>query len=701
MESPFDLTRIKTMNLKLNAVLKESLLSENSMDIADFNQRTAGLRAPSMKLKLQNGERGYENPFVFSFDILRNINNYRFVYKNPLKQVYDYYKLEDPKTKEKSKPYHVTTNQAVTSSLFNPLYNVQICGMADNVPLLNDYDGIESQMETDLGDCSIKELVRLSNSYNSILGMARYRYADFMYCKDLGKVANNHLITLRKFPFPVGDHIFKFSGPRYRNGSSKASTGDFDTTGDIGRLVTWFGTEDNKLEDILKYDYAATWKELNSKIQEIDSKEDSEKRGSLGMVFNTFNPEYNAYAAGGFTGTQNLLRGLGARFQGPSDNMEVLRNYDNNKVYEPKNTVQDTHIYEGKLKFNQEFTLVFSYKMRSYDNINQKSAFLDLIANILEVTYKRGSFWGGRQKIVGPPPNKQGWQKANAFIDNAFDKLGGYLNALADGSMNLGDVLGKLADGAQELLGKAKEQAKNALGNLGGSADEITKNVADKVKTLNDKYGIGQAIKGSLKNALGRPAMYAFDSLLPSGVSGLWHVTIGNPKNPIVAFGNLIMTKAVVQHLGPLGIDDFPTEIKVSVTLKHAKSRDLTSIAKMYTRGISDIYLSNARTSLANWYHMPNAASLSALKTFESHLKDASNAAGKMAAAADSKKKLESDASAGGFDYELETAALNLNIAGKQVVPLDNHLINPENAFLASTGFDRFSTLRVTNDELG
>ena len=29
----------------------------------------------------------------------------------------------------------------------------------------------------------------------------------FMYCKHLGKVSNNYMITLRRFPLPVDDYI--------------------------------------------------------------------------------------------------------------------------------------------------------------------------------------------------------------------------------------------------------------------------------------------------------------------------------------------------------------------------------------------------------------------------------------------------------------------------------------------------------------
>ena len=54
--------------------------------------------------------------------------------------------------------------------------------------------------------------------------------------------------------------------------------------------------------------------------------------------------------------------------------------------------------------------------------------------------------------------------------------------------------------------------------------------------------------------------------------------------------GNLIMDSCDIQHYGPLGIDDFPTGIKVSVKLKPGKSRDIAEIEEMYTWGDNRIY---------------------------------------------------------------------------------------------------------------
>lgn len=502
----------------------------------------------------------------------------------------------------------------LTPSLFNPYHGIPVYGIMENVPLM---DGTilhkHNQDEiAKLSDCSIRELVNLSSVRKSILGNARYKYADFMYCKDLGKISNNHMITLRKFAFPVGDNIFRSTVTTTADGGKDDP---MSSVGDVGRMITWFDTDDNKLSDIMSYEYEASWKKLDAKIQQLDSQEDDEGRGIAGKIINNLSPGYNLQSGKG-TNTGGLLgqlmnsMGIGASTHEYQHNDVALgRNYDNNKVYSPKDTIQDTHIYEGKLTFKHEFTLNFSYKLRAYDNINPKSAFLDLLGNILTVTYRKGTFWGGRSEVLGAKPNKAGWQKYNNILKGLSDAGGDlWKNIFHLEGANTDSLLGALSQFNGALLDIVKgagldigSMANNALqsakdflsGNMTASevGDKI-KNGAQKAAKGVQKLNLGQAMMGSINNKLGRPALYAFDSLLTGAKVGLWHVTIGNPKNPIATFGNLILTNAKITHSGPLGFDDFPTELHVSVSLKHAMSRDATEISKMYTKGQNGIYLS-------------------------------------------------------------------------------------------------------------
>ena len=499
-------------------------------------------------------------------------------------------------------------------SLFNPYHGIPVYGIMENVPLM---DGtILHKHNKDeiakLSDCSIRELVNLSSVRKSILGNARYKYADFMYCKDLGKISNNHMITLRKFAFPVGDNIFRST---VTTTAGDGKNDPMSSVGDVGRMITWFDTDDNKLSDIMSYEYEASWKKLDAKIQQLDSQEDDEGRGIAGKIINNLSPGYNLQTAKG-TNTGGLLgqlmnsMGIGSSTHEYQHNDVALgRNYDNNKVYSPKDTIQDTHIYEGKLTFKHEFTLNFSYKLRAYDNINPKSAFLDLLGNILTVTYRKGTFWGGRSEILGAKPNKAGWQKYNNILKglsdaggdlwkNIFHLEGASTDSMLGAFSQFNGALLDIVKGAGldvgSMANNALQSAKDFLsGNMTASevGDKVKNGVQKTAKGV-QKLNLGQAMMGSINNKLGRPALYAFDSLLTGAKVGLWHVTIGNPKNPIATFGNLILTNAKITHSGPLGFDDFPTELHVSVSLKHAMSRDATEISKMYTKGQNGIYLS-------------------------------------------------------------------------------------------------------------
>lgn len=502
----------------------------------------------------------------------------------------------------------------LTPSLFNPYHALPVYGIMENVPLmdgtfLSKHDKAEIAK---LDDCSIRELVNLSSVRKSILGNARYRYADFMYCKDLGKISNNHMITLRKFAIPVGDNIFRSTVAKT---AGEGKDDPMSSIGDVGRMITWFDTDDNKLSDIMSYEYEASWKKLDAKIQQLDSQEDDEGRGIAGKIINNLSPGYNLQSArginsGGLLGQLMNSMGIGANSHEYQHNDVALgRNYDNNKVYTPRDTIQDTHIYEGKLTFKHEFTLNFSYKLRAYDNINPKSAFLDLLGNILTVTYRKGTFWGGKSEVLGAKPNKAGWQKYNNVLKglsdaggdlwkNIFHLEGANTDGLLGALSSFGSSLLDIVKGAEMDIGgaasSAMQTAKDFLsGNI--TADEVMGKVKTSVQAGAQKaadLNLGQVMMGSIKNKLGRPALYAFDSLLTGAKVGLWHVTIGNPKNPIATFGNLIMTNAKITHSGPLGFDDFPTDLHVSVTLKHAMSRDATEISKMYTKGQNGIYFS-------------------------------------------------------------------------------------------------------------
>lgn len=580
---------LDTTGLRYNAEIDKALLLDNT--------NLAGSDQVNFTHKTDSGLGLYDDPLHMPLELIDVMNKYKTIMRKQDDLQYEHkpMKTGDDVTYVKNKILG-----GLSGSLFNPYYGLFFKGPTPETPLLTNKEAHFMSTE----DCTIKRLVSLSNNKNdktSPLGQARYKYADFMYCKDLGKYANNHLLTLRRFAFPVGDNI-------YTEAAMAKQNNNWSTMGDIGRLVTWFGNDDNKLEDILKYDYEATWKPLRSEINRVESKE-GEGADAPGGTKNLFNKAILAIGQTNYSYIKALTKGTNPALTLPfmsvpipagqyqNDPVVLGQNYDAHKVYEPANTIRETNIYDGELKFNQEFSITFNYTLRAYDNINPKAAFLDLLGNIMVVTYRRGRFWGGENSILGVSRDKSMWNIANNIIKKGSDTAKRYSSQLLNGDTQ--EAVNSMKGDIANFYEKGKELVQNFLNN------------ADLSKLAINVFNNGiDAVTGILQNHLGRPAIYQFNSILDGDLTGLWHLTVGNPLNPIMSIGNLIMTKAEVQHYGPLGIDDFPTGLKVTVSLKHAQPRDSARIEHMYTKGLGTIYQSlNAIKDINQVYSIGKPAS--------------------------------------------------------------------------------------------
>lgn len=422
--------------------------------------------------------------------------------------------------------------------------------IANNVPLIDSPENRKKIRKT--SGCTIKELVEASSV--GAMGRETYAYSDFMYCKHLGKVSNNYMITLRRFPLPVDDFIGAYGidyDTRSKNSSNNASS--------IGCMVTWMGVSGNDLSNILKYSYSMPFKEEEAERQ--DRKDDADQHATvLNGMFSVFDSKYREQYQAGYAGeaANAFFNHLGIRVENPP-----YKNYynetqnDRTKVYGPVDSIRKTYMRDDKgLEFNQTFSLVFEYELRSYNGINAKQAMLDLISNILNVTYTTGSFWGGGYKGFAAHQN-------NIFANlNVFKTKGGFTNFMDDFANDLSDLNSK-------FLSKITfKDILNTLNNIGG-----------------------MLISGVL-NKMGRPQKVMYNALLSPAPIGFWHVTIGNPKKPIMTIGNMIIKSVEIEHQGPLGLDDFPTGLKVTVQLDRGKPRDLRDIEKLYMQGNDRIYSS-------------------------------------------------------------------------------------------------------------
>ena len=519
------------------------------------------------------------------------------------------------------------------TSFSNPTEGSSDYRVSHNVPLIDAPNNRIRQRNATA--CSVRDLVQASEQ--GLMGQATYSYSDFMYCKWLGLMPNTYMVTLRRFPLPVEDFISSIG---------TSSSIDDQTLSNqypsIGCMVTWMGTPGNEMNNILKYSVSMPY-EFKEMQEEDDIAGGAEEHGGvLNTMANALNASYRArYAEGmvgaglngyignvlngmsrsaggggstsGSSGTGVLGKALGKAGSGlgalgkmgfgfglggpPYRYKDLMFARDRHKIYGPVDVIKGVYS-RGKsgIKFDQKITLTFDYEMRSYDGINQKQAFLDLLSNILNVIYTTGTFWGGGYRIIGQPQNDI-FTSLNIFKSGGDTSFTGMVNTLWGDAKNLFNKLGgqqrlnNLTSNAQSDIQTVREEGFGA--GLRQVGERMLSNSGNFLQNaLNILNGVGGMLLGGWLNKLGRPHLQFVNSLLSPAPTGFWHLMIGNPRDPIMSLGNMIITSANIEHYGPLGIDDFPTGLKVTVELERGKPRDIRDIERMYMKGSDRIYVS-------------------------------------------------------------------------------------------------------------
>jgi len=375
-----------------------------------------------------------------------------------------------------------------------------------------------------------------------------YKYTDFVFCKYWNKIPNNYMLTLRRYPFPVFDNI-EFPG---ENGSDKdSSITPSAYYSPITQAITFMGDDPgNGLSDMMKYTAKLPYKDNESKIHSVTAQ----------------TPGADAGPAPGLAKVLGVLSG-GADFNSISKGGQAPPDpYSNgpymNRIYGPVNVIKKTKQREQGLNFEQSFALKFHYVARPIGGVNTKAIMLDIMANLLVLCYAEGSFWGGAHRFTGGKPQ--------------YPFLGGKAGMQALYSGDIGGFVDAFTD-----------QLTQAASNVSDIFNSVLANPVDGLK----KLAAGGAKLGLAKQlAKKRMSLQQIPSLLTGNPVGEWHLTVGNPFNPIMEIGNLVCTGVDFEFGKELGPDDFPLEMTATVKLEHGMPRDKAGIESMFNRGGGKIY---------------------------------------------------------------------------------------------------------------
>lgn len=439
-------------------------------------------------------------------------------------------------------------------------------------------------------------------------GRTPYHFQDFVFCKYWGLIPNNRLITLRRYPAPIVDNLNfpamdgKSSSALYEDEDDPSSNliivnenpdgknSGTDNTKKVffppmATVITYFGEETgNTLPSILKFTAGLAWEEIQANVHDVQlTQNPNQAAGPAGLSTNlvSFAKTLNMLS-GNYSGNA-ILHKEGLPPDPYSDGP-----YEN-RIIGPVNAIDKVYKRSRGIEFTHAIPLIFEYTARPIGGINSKAVLLDILSNFLIVGSASAMFWGGQHRWVQNPqgypfiggknamrawysgnPMEWGKQTISTFLQQSYD-MGGLIGQFFS-------EMGELMKGGNPFAGKKFTEVLNGKDGKGGVIGE-----GSLIKNYVGAYAAEKS-EGQI------PYLQGHKALLTGEPVGEWHVTIGNPLNPIALIGNLICKNIEVEFGDELGPDDFPLNIKITVNLEHGMARDRDAIESMFNRGMGRIY---------------------------------------------------------------------------------------------------------------
>lgn len=414
-----------------------------------------------------------------------------------------------------------------------------------------------------------------------------YPYAinDFMWCKWYGKIPNNRLITLRRYPIPVEDNLQAGKLPLVP----------------IAQAVTWWGEgTGNKLSDTLNITYGFKWEDISADQVDVEGNElNIEKLFEVIGIKNPTLAQTLKLAFGSSDGNPFAFSGYDKTLQ-----EFTKKNWESgaywNRVRGPVNVINSTKLRKRGYDYTHTIKLDFEYNLRSYSNLNPKVALLELMSNMFALTSNTASFWGGGYRYF-----QQTGVLLPGFNTDAMEK-GDYTGATQD-VLNL---VSNIIQGGTTDIKKLVDQLGTVLN------DENIKNKSSELAESIKSSPIANNLLSSRLASLHQTPLL-MRSLLDGRSVGEWHLMVGNPMDPIAVIGNLCLKDTKITFSEELGANDFPVSVKFEVTLEPGRPRAKQDIASMFNHGGGDFSFTPlaATASAKNTFGESNSQTITNINT--------------------------------------------------------------------------------------
>ena len=408
--------------------------------------------------------------------------------------------------------------------------NSEITKKNEAVRYKEDNDSVDSDEGV-----SIPKLIEWSEKYPAL----QMKFQDFAYCKKLGYYPNNRLIILRRFKAGVPDNLFD-----YVNDSSKT---EFNQP--LSTMITWW-KPDEEIGD-MTFKFNENWTGYKMGLMDTFKAVASEVKGGAGST---------STKPGEGAGANDLVTSLLSESLLTSERFRKEDGvpYTRSSMGSP-NLIHDAMVRQtggDGLSSSVKFQLSFEYEMRDVNGIDPGIAMIDLISNCTRMGTSVGEF---KYNI----PAIKNSTSVKALINGDINK------ALEAFKTELKGFTADLKNGFNEIIDGVKNLTTNTSDTLGNLANNAIKYIISRYR---------ERLKGAL----------SVDTGLPSGI---WHVTIGNPKAPIISCGDLVIDSSTLKLGNELGYNDFPNEFKVTYSLGTARPRGRDELNRIFNSGRGRVYV--------------------------------------------------------------------------------------------------------------
>jgi GH24 family phage-related lysozyme (muramidase) len=450
--------------------------------------------------------------------------------------------------------------------------------ISDNVTLLElkraDIARFQAKNTPSLANPTAKTIIEwgATKSGNSVTGFQPYSMTDFMFCKNYGKIPNNRMITLRRYPFPVEDQL---TVPGQKHPIP------------VAQAVTWWGENTgNSLSKLGVMKWNLKWSPVEVKQQDIEGNE--VLVDDLVKMFESV-PGLKGKGAQlkkayvGLKGNDKQLQQLSGMEKKMQDFLRTQYETNGpywNRVYGPVNVIhqstrRDRGMQDG---WNTPFTIEFHYSFRSFSGLSPKIVALDLISSFLNLTYNDAQFLGQ----LGRYFPRTGVKFDPSTTELIGDILTKWATSFESGS---GADMMKLASTVIDQLKAAADQGISMMKDAGNG--DLTK-----IKEAGSNVAQTIAISALAESV---PKLISIRSALSDRPVGEWHLVVGNPLNPIMTMGDMICTSCDMAFDEEMGPDDFPTGVTFTVGLQQGKPRDKVAIERIFNLGETKMMSSKLR----------------------------------------------------------------------------------------------------------